>query len=78
MLTLSPGIAMTRNVGRTDQVLRIVVGLGLIALAFVGPQTRLGYFGLIPLFTGLLGTCPLYSLLGMSTRERSTDHTARI
>lgn len=69
---------MTRNVGRTDQVIRIVVGLVLLALVFVGPKTPLGYFGLIPLVTGLFGTCPVYSLLGISTREGPTDRTAHV
>ncbi|MBX7120472.1 MAG: DUF2892 domain-containing protein [Gemmatimonadaceae bacterium] len=55
------------NVGGIDKVLRIVLGLGVLSLAFVGPKTPLGYLGLVPLATGLLGTCPLYSLLGFST-----------
>lgn len=59
------------NVGGIDRVLRIVLGLVLIALVFVGPQTPLGWVGLVPLLTGLLRTCPLYSLLGMNTCPRS-------
>jgi len=55
------------NVGNIDRILRIVVGLVLIALVFVGPQTPWGWLGLIPLATGLLRTCPAYSLLGVST-----------
>ena len=55
------------NVGNVDRILRIVVGLVLIALVFVGPQTPWGWLGLIPLATGLLRTCPAYSLLGVST-----------
>jgi hypothetical protein len=55
------------NVGTTDRVIRIVVGLVLIALVFVGPQTAWGWLGLIPLATGVFGTCPAYSLLGVST-----------
>ena len=66
---------MTRNVGRTDQVLRVIVGLVILAFAFTGPQTPLGYLGLIPLLTGLAGFCPLYSLLGISTRARQTEVT---
>jgi hypothetical protein len=58
---------MTRNIGRTDKVLRIVVGLLLLALVFIGPKTPLGYFGIIPLLTGVTGFCPLYALLGIST-----------
>ena len=55
------------NVGNVDRMLRIVVGLVLIALVFVGPQTPWGWLGIIPLATGVLRTCPAYSLLGVST-----------
>ena len=55
------------NVGNIDRILRIVVGLVLIALVFVGPQTPWGWLGIIPLATGVLRTCPAYSLLGVST-----------
>ena len=47
--------------------MRVVLGLGLLTLTFLGPHTPLGYLGLIPLVTGLVGSCPLYSLLGVST-----------
>ena len=50
-----------------ERGVRVVVGLGLISLAFVGPQTPWGYLGVIPLLTGLIGSCPLYTLFGMST-----------
>jgi hypothetical protein len=55
------------NVGTIDRVLRIVVGLALIALVFVGPKTQWGWLGIIPLATGFLRTCPLYSLIGINT-----------
>ena len=58
------------NVGGIDRVLRIVVGLVLIALVFVGPQTQWGWLGIIPLATGLLSTCPAYSLLGINTCKK--------
>ncbi|MFC3100376.1 DUF2892 domain-containing protein [Altererythrobacter lauratis] len=58
------------NVGETDRILRIVVGLVLIALVFVGPQTPWGWLGLIPLATGLLRTCPAYSLIGVNTCKK--------
>ncbi|MEO5706564.1 MAG: DUF2892 domain-containing protein [Alteraurantiacibacter sp.] len=57
----------TTNVGSIDRLLRIIVGVVLIALVFVGPQTPWGWLGLIPLATGLLRTCPLYSLIGVNT-----------
>ena len=56
-----------RNEGPFDRSLRIAVGLVILSLAFVGPRTPWAFVGLIPLVTGLVGTCPLYSLLGFST-----------
>jgi hypothetical protein len=61
---------MSTNVGSIDRTLRIVVGLGLLSLVFVGPQTPWGLFGLVPLLTGLMGVCPAYSLIGMNTCSR--------
>ena len=58
------------NVGGVDRIARIVIGLLLIALVFVGPRTPWGWLGVIPLVTGLLRSCPLYSLLGLSTCPR--------
>ena len=53
------------NVGSFDRLIRIGVGLGLIALVFVGPKTAWGWTGVVPLLTGLARTCPAYSLLGI-------------
>lgn len=58
---------MAKNEGMIDRVLRVVVGLVLLSLIFVGPQTWWGLVGLVPLLTGLAGYCPLYSLLGIRT-----------
>lgn len=58
---------MKPNEGTIDRVLRVVAGLGILSLAFVGPQTAWGYVGLVPLVTGLVGFCPLYAMLGIST-----------
>ena len=58
------------NVGSTDRVVRIVVGIALLAAYFLtsgGAYHWLYLIGIIPLATGLLSTCPLYSILGMST-----------
>ncbi len=46
---------------------RVLLGLGLLAIAFVGPKTPWGYLGVVPLATGLIGSCPLYTLFGFST-----------
>jgi hypothetical protein len=58
-----------KNVGTVDKVIRIVLGVVLLALVFVGPQTPWGWIGIIPLVTGLIGFCPLYGVLGMNTSD---------
>jgi len=58
---------MKANEGGIDRVLRIILGLVLIALVFVGPKSQWGWIGVVPLFTGLIGWCPLYKILGLST-----------
>lgn len=58
------------NVGGIDRAIRIIVGLVLLALFFMYPDASWRYWaliGIIPLATGLMSTCPLYSILGMST-----------
>jgi hypothetical protein len=55
------------NEGTIDRAVRIVLGLGILSLAITGPQSPLGYLGLVPLATGLIGFCPLYKVLGIST-----------
>jgi len=50
-----------------ERVLRVALGLGLLAIVFVGPKTAWGWLGLVPLATGLIGSCPLYTLFGLST-----------
>jgi len=55
------------NVGTIDRLVRILAGAGLIALAATGTIGVWGYVGVIPLLTGLLRTCPAYSLLGINT-----------
>ena len=58
------------NVGGVDRILRIVVGLALLAAFFLYPDASWRYWtliGIVPLATGLMSSCPLYSLLGLST-----------
>lgn len=57
---------MTNECG-IDRALRVMVGVALLALVFVGPQTAWGWLGIVPLATGLVGFCPLYRLLGIDT-----------
>ena len=62
---------MPKNLSSIDRVIRIVFGLALLGwpLAWYGPEniTAWGYLGLIPFITGLLGSCPVYKILGIST-----------
>ena len=56
-----------RNEHTVDRVIRVVAGLALLSLVWIGPQTPWGWVGLVPLVTGLVGSCPLYRLFGIST-----------
>jgi hypothetical protein len=66
-------IHMKANVGDIDRALRVLAGIGLLALVFVleGNARWLGLVGLVPLATGLFGFCPVYTLLGLSTCPRA-------
>ena len=58
---------MKINEGSIDRIVRIVAGLVLISLVFIGPQTPWGWIGVVPLATGLIGWCPAYTLFGINT-----------
>jgi hypothetical protein len=58
------------NVGNIDRGLRIFLGVALIGLALAGVIGYWGFIGLVPLLTGAIASCPLYSLFGMSTCKR--------
>ena len=60
------------NIHPVERVVRVLVGLVGVALIFVGPKSLWGLVGLIPLLTGLIGWCPPYALLGISTCRRTT------
>jgi hypothetical protein len=62
---------MNANVGGIDRTLRVVAGLGLLALVFVlqGSARWWGVVGLVLLLTGAVSFCPLYRLLGFDTRS---------
>jgi hypothetical protein len=59
---------MYQNEGSIDRVARVLLGSLLISLVFFGPHTYLGLLGIVPLLTGVVGFCPLYRVLGVSTR----------
>ncbi len=58
---------MKVNEGTLDRALRVLVGLALIAMAATGVLGAWAWIGVVPLLTGAVGICPLYSLLGIST-----------
>ena len=58
-----------KNEGTVDRIVRIVLGLAMLSLVFIGPQTVWGWIGVIPLMTGFLGVCPLYRVLGLNTAK---------
>jgi len=57
-----------QNTGKVDRIIRVIVGALLVGNVFVGLQTVVGWIGLILIVTGLFGTCPVYSLLGINTK----------
>jgi hypothetical protein len=65
---------MSNNEGTIDRGIRIVIGVVLLSLVFVGPRTLWGLVGVVPLLTGLLGYCPLYRVVGLSTCPLSRRH----
>ncbi len=58
---------MPSNVGTIDRVLRLVVGLAILSLVFVGPKSLWGLLGLIPIATALFRFCPAYAIFGIRT-----------
>lgn len=58
---------MKMNMASWDRAARVVVGLILIALALTGTIGVWGWIGVVPVLTGLVGSCPMYSILGIKT-----------
>ena len=61
---------MKCNIGHTDRVLRMTVGVTLMGLAGYGIVGAWGWIGIIPLVTRMMGNCPAYSLLGLNTAKK--------
>lgn len=55
-----------------ERVVRVLIGIGLVSLVFVGPKTAWGWLGLLPILTGTTGLCPLYTVLGISTKPKKS------
>ena len=58
---------MKQNVGNIERVIRIAAGIVILSITVIGPKTAWGWFGLVPLLTGIAGWCPPYALFGIST-----------
>lgn len=56
---------LPRNESNLDRALRIGIGLFVVSLMFWGPKTMFGLIGLVPIITGALGSCPLYTVFGI-------------
>jgi hypothetical protein len=70
------GIIMKRNIGNVERVIRVAAGLGILSLTFIGPQSLWGLLGVVPLATGLIGWCPPYAMLGISTCSKDKARQA--
>lgn len=68
---------LPRNEHNIDRAVRVLIGLALLSLVFVGPQTLWGLVGIVPLATGLIGSCPAYTLFGLSTCPLEKRKTAK-
>ncbi len=66
---------LPKNEHKIERAARVVIGIALLSIVFVGPQSMWGLIGIVPLLTGLLGSCPLYTVLGMSTCPMETSES---
>ena len=62
---------MKQNVHNIERVVRVVIGLAIVSLVFVGPQSPWAWLGLIPVVTGATGYCPPYAILGINTCKKA-------
>ena len=58
---------LPKNEHTVERVVRVVAGLAILSLVFIGPKSLWGLIGIVPIATGLLGSCPLYTVLGITT-----------
>lgn len=64
---------MEQNIGLTDQIIRMLIGLAICSLAFIGPQTAWAWLGAPFIFMSAWGRCPIYALLGIKTCDQCTN-----
>jgi DUF2892 family protein len=61
------------NIGTIDRALRALLGVAAISLVVTGPRSAWGFVGVVLLFTAAVGFCPLYAMLGLTTRPRKVS-----
>ena len=64
---------LPKNEHSVERVIRVVAGLALLSITVVGPKTLWGLLGLVLVLTGLVGSCPIYSIFGFSTCKARAD-----
>lgn len=68
---------MKRNIGNIERAIRILVGVGILSLTVVGPQSPWALLGILPILTGVIGWCPPYHLLGINTCSKDAKCEGR-
>ncbi len=61
---------MKKNIHNIERIVRIIIGLVILSLVFIGPKSLWGLIGIMPIFTGVTGWCPPYQVLGISTCKK--------
>ncbi|MBT3178083.1 MAG: DUF2892 domain-containing protein [Desulfobacula sp.] len=61
---------MKQNIHNIERIVRIIIGLVILSLVFIGPKSLWGLIGIMPIFTGVTGWCPPYQVLGISTCKK--------
>ena len=64
-------LILPRNEHIADRIIRVLIGTVALACVFAGPKTTWGWIGLVPFVTGLVGSCPIYTLIGKGTKKVS-------
>ncbi len=64
------GNAMKQNIHNIERIIRVLFGIIILSLVFIGPKSWWGLIGILPILTGLSGWCPPYQLLGISTCKK--------
>lgn len=67
---LIEGNAMKQNIHNIERIIRVLLGIIILSLVFIGPKSWWGLIGILPILTGLSGWCPPYQLLGISTCKK--------